>query len=44
MDASIVKAAEFNDLPQVMALHQDSISLDSLDVSTAIATPMISLN
>ena len=45
IDVSIVDAAMDNDLPLVMSLHHEGISLDSVDrVSTAITTPTISLN
>ena len=45
MDESIVDASKANDLPQVMELHTEGITLDSVDiVRTAITTPTISLN
>ena len=45
MDRSIVQAARDNNLPLVMSLHHEGISLDSVDrVRTAITTPTISPN
>ena len=44
MDEAIVRAAEANDLARVMELHTEGISLDSVEVRTAITTPTISLN
>lgn len=45
MAVSIVNAAMGGNLPRVMELHTEGISLDSVDrVRTAITTPTISLN
>ena len=44
IDVSIVNAAMDNNLPLVMSLHHEGISLDSVTVSTAITTQTVSMN